>query len=945
MHARFSRLALFGTLVVMVVALAACGGSSSTPRAEHERDRGEPASERAREAQELKSGHRTLFESDRRPDHTPAIEEVENRAYPRSYVETRRALAGRRAVTRARTRAAARRARARTRAAAASWQEAGPFTPTVPAQVTYTGRESLDSGRVTAMAIDPNCGTAGHGCRVWVGAAGGGVWRTANALAATPTWAPASDGMASNAIGSLTVDPNDSSGDTLYAGTGEPNGSGDSEAGVGLYRSTNGGTSWTLVPGSDDVAMDRSIGAVLVDPADASHIFIGTDVARHGSSSANGGRRTPPNAPTLGIYESTDGGAHFNLEFSRPPNPATAESGVDWFQGAINKLAVDPSDRTTVYAAIVGYGIWRRAPHLDGDSAWHPVFATRNPRDTFGDRTEFALARKSGHTRIYAGDSSDDQAIAELWRTDAGDGPATKLSNGNANMNAWTKLSSKNNGTPGYTSYNYCQNGQCGYDDFVEVDPTNPDVVWLGGSMAYDELPTPGQITRSNGRAVVRSTDGGVTFSDMTNDAQTPKPEGMHPDQHAIVFDPKNTKIAFIGSDGGVVRTNGTFVDRSSDCDSRNLGKLDLIDCRRFLGSIPQRIDPLNDGLRTMQFQSLTPNPQNSAGDVIGGTQDNGTWAFTGSPEWFESIGGDGGQSAIDFANPDLRAHTYFDADIDVNHQGNDVKTWDFVSVPLDGSGEQASFYIPLIGDPKTSGTMFAGMQHVWRTTDWGGDPATLDAKCRNVDPLGFFPSDEECGDWKALGADLTATSFGDRAGDYVVATGRAPSNAGTLWAATRTGRLFVSNDANATDPSAVTWDRIDTDSTPGRFISGISVDPSNPNHAWVSYSGYSAYTPDTPGHVFEVTYDPSSHAATFTDRSSDIGDVPVTDVVLDAATGDVYASTDWAVLKLTHGTSTWVTAATGLPPVATYGLSLTPGSRTLWAATHGRGAWKLTLP
>jgi hypothetical protein len=265
--------------------------------------------------------------------------------------------------------------------------------------------------------------------------------------------------------------------------------------------------------------------------------------------------------------------------------------------------------------------------------------------------------------------------------------------------------------------------------------------------------------------------------------------------------------------------------------------------------------------------------------------------------------------------------------------------------VPLDGSGELASFYIPLIGDPKTSGTMFAGLQHVWRTTDWGGAAATLDAKCRNVDPLGFFPSDEACGDWKPLGADLTSTSFGDRAGDYVVATERAPSNAGTLWAATRIGRLFVTGDANAASPADVAWDRLDTDSTPGRFISGISIDPSNPNHAWVSYSGYSAYTPDTPGHVFEVTWDPSTHHATFTDRSYDLGDVPVTDVVFDAATGDVYASTDWAVLKLTHGTTAWVTAATGLPPVATYGLSLTPGSRTLWAATHGRGAWKLALP
>ena len=48
------------------------------------------------------------------------------------------------------------------------------------------------------------------------------------------------------------------------------------------------------------------------------------------------------------------------------------------------------------------------------------------------------------------------------------------------------------------------------------------------------------------------------------------------------------------------------------------------------------------------------------------------------------------------------------------------------VSVPLDASGEQASFYIPLIGDPKTSGTMFAGMQHVWRTIDNGGPESYL---------------------------------------------------------------------------------------------------------------------------------------------------------------------------------------------------------------------------
>ncbi len=70
---------------------------------------------------------------------------------------------------------------------------------------------------------------------------------------------------------------------------------------------------------------------------------------------------------------------------------------------------------------------------------------------------------------------------------------------------------------------------------FVESPPGQPDTVWLGGAMNYDELPVFGGNGRSNGRAVMRSTDAGVSFTDMTNDAQNP-PLGMHPDQHAIVF-------------------------------------------------------------------------------------------------------------------------------------------------------------------------------------------------------------------------------------------------------------------------------------------------------------------------------------------------------------------------------------------------------------------------
>ena len=96
------------------------------------------------------------------------------------------------------------------------------------------------------------------------------------------------------------------------------------------------------------------------------------------------------------------------------------------------------------------------------------------------------------------------------------------------------------------------------------------------------------------------------------------------------------------------------------------------------------------------------------------------------------------------------------------------------------------------------------------------------------------------------------------------------------------------------------------------------------------------------------MVYNPVLGTAVWTDLSNDLGDQPVNDVVLDAKTGDVYASTDFSVLKLASGTHTWVAAAAGLPSVTTPGLTLVPtkqGARLLYAATHGRGAYRLRLP
>ncbi len=74
------------------------------------------------------------------------------------------------------------------------------------------------------------------------------------------------------------------------------------------------------------------------------------------------------------------------------------------------------------------------------------------------------------------------------------------------------------------------------------------------------------------------------------------------------------------------------------------------------------------------------------------------------------------------------------------------------------------------------------------------------------------------------------------------------------------------------TEGEKVAFDRIDTDSQPQPFISGIAIDPADPNHAFVSFSGYNASTPQQPGHVFDVHYDPATSSATWTSLDATSG-------------------------------------------------------------------------
>ena len=137
---------------------------------------------------------------------------------------------------------------------------------------------------------------------------------------------------------------------------------------------------------------------------------------------------------------------------------------------------------------------------------------------------------------------------------------------------------------------------------------------------------------------------------------------------------------------------------------------------------------------------------------------------------------------------------------------------------------------------------------------------------------------------------------------------------------------------------------RIDTPGTPNRFVTRIFVDPHDPNVAYISYSGFNALTPGTPGHVFRVVYSPANQQASFTSMDFDLGDMPMNTIAFDDVTGDLYGGTDFGPLVLRHERTHWEAVASGFPEALMVDLEIDSSRRLLFAATHGLGVFYLDL-
>jgi hypothetical protein len=852
------------------------------------------------------------------------------------------------------------------------WTSLGPETSLVDPSGAST--ESV-SGRVAALAISPTCESNGP-CRLWVGAAGGGVWRTDDALDPMDVrWRWIGQGLGTNNIGSLALDPNDPTGNIIFVGTGETNTPHNSGAGTGLYRSTDGGDHWTRVStmildpvvsaAPIDFTFTRGISTVVVEPGNAQVMYVATTTAMLGMTGVRGGQSqiTGFPQPRPALYKTENGGASWTMAWVPPLAPVLpinphATIGMGDTMIGVRHVELDPRNPRIVYASAFNNAIHRSAPPLEnGDATFKPIYALSGLQ-RFRDLAMFDVTVKNDRTRLYVYNGTENQNEQALWRLDNADVAAATLvtvgpTGALLNASAWVRLSSNDVNHPGSTSRRICGE-QCFYDLVVATPDADPDTVILGGVAA----PTFGEAT-------IRSTNAGVTFLGFGNDGQNPR-NTSHVDVRAVVFHPRNPRIAFVGSDGGVVRNNGSFIDISSRC-SALFGT--AAHCATMLSEVPERLFFLNRGLQTLQFFNIALDPRDPLGRMMGGLQDNSTiWLDGTGPDriWKALFPFGDGTSASGFhpTRPGVLFASFQSNRFFSNFRDGSLNLWVRTDDPIRASNERATVTAStgrqfITFDVVNPDTQFTAFQHVWRTSNNGGSQTFLEANCR----FSGATAGASCGDWVPLGVtfpfatgstpasasrqpgDLTSTFYGsDRAGGIVVAAERTRADAGTLWAATNFGRLFISKNANAAGADVV-FTRIDRVTTPNRFVTRIVVDRADANVAYISFSGFNALTPGTPGHVFRAVYDPVSETASFTVLDFDLGDLPINTLAFDDVNGDLYAGTDFGPIVLRRGDASWQAGGNGFPEALMVDLEIVPEQRLLVAATHGMGIFHLRLP
>ncbi|HSY52372.1 MAG TPA: hypothetical protein VLC46_26460 [Thermoanaerobaculia bacterium] len=302
----------------------------------------------------------------------------------------------------------------------------------------------------------------------------------------------------------------------------------------------------------------------------------------------------------------------------------------------------------------------------------------------------------------------------------------------------------------------------------------------------------------------------------------------------------------------------------------------------------------LNNTLSLTMFYGIAVHPTDPF-LVFGGTQDNGFQQRSGTT-WTQLRGGDFGQTVVNPLNPSMV----------FNVEGSYIDRWvnngdvlDKVVRPAIPDQRGESIYSPFVGNG-TDATLYLGTWRLWVSIDLGD--------------TWFTP---------AAGLDLTKGND-----DVLSAIGVSRSNHSVVYTGSAQGRAMVSTNGGTS------WADI-TAGLPDRYISSITVDPTNSTVAFVTVSGYES------GHIFKT----ANTGAVWVDISGNLPDIPTSAFLMDPLNRNyIYAGTDIGVFVSPSGGTTWFTFNDGMPPAVVTGFAA-QSSGLIRLATYGRGVWELRRP
>lgn len=724
----------------------------------------------------------------------------------------------------------------------------------------------------------------------------------------------------SGRISAIAIDPryNGTTNQTVYIGGAQG----------GVWKSTDNGANWApLTDGQPSIA----IGAIAVDPRNPETIYAGT----------GDGTRCALCYYGAGLLKSINGGATWSvvqgpIAIRDPKIPA-------FLNAAFTQIVVDPSNSSTIYVgttfgataastsefeqtAVGQVGLWKST---DGGANWRNL----DPGATEGTFTVHdVIVDPKNPNRIIAG-----LRTIGLYRSEQGGEPGTwqPLTNGLPNLGADPQNTSPyrrvalasgppiapSTNTTLYAAFARTNSqllgifrstdnggswtqvtspqlvGQANYNLDITVDPNDGGILYYGTSTN----------DANNGGTLWRSRDAGQTWSDISRGNGVTG--GLHVDTHQIALAPGNGDLLFTGNDGGMWRTEAA--------------KADTVVWTQ-----------LNNTLNLSQFMSIAVHPTDP-NLVIGGTQDNGTNRFRGAVAWDHIADGDGGFTLIDQSNPQVMYHTFFNqnssgsggAVIGPEISFNGGNSWSlrgcFSCATAQGNfnpADRVAFYAPMAvhaGFTGASGNVvYFGTFRLYRTPDRGSAWTGL-----GTSNDGF-------------GADLTK-------GQGVISAIAAHTQLAdgeVVWVGTSDGLVQVT--ANAGANAGATFTNVTKGPLPNRYVADIAADPANSQRTVVVYSGFNSVTPATPGHVFLT----NNRGGSWTDISGNLPDVPVTSVALNPTNpANIFLGTDLGVFQTTNGGTTWERLSNGMPRVATFMIRYQAATGALFAATHGRGVYRLT--